>query len=545
MVEHVLDESGAYRSREEARPPEPGRRPNPLPPSDAVGAPEAPETPAPEAPGLEAPTTLEGAAGVAFSPTPDVQPQTQTQTRTIPLAQRRDLEGLTPEELTQLGRAFARMQAAPGPRGYDALAGIHGLPHMRGQHHTPSFLAWHRAFLLHFELGLRAIDPDVALPWWDFTSAASRSAGIPPAFTAEPLRSAALPQGLDPTGSAEPIPAQTWREPSDPGLLPTAAEVDAVMAIADFTVFQALLEEIHDRVHAWIGGSMGSVLLGSYDPLFYPMHAYVDRLFWQWQSNPEHQIPAREEPLGPFDLTLADVVDIAALGYTYGATTSPGDSPELAVLAGYRADTAQGEDLLDVGHDVAALCCLLTAKSIEPPISVGLFGEWGSGKSFFMEQMRSWIREASARSAAAENDRRPTLLCSSVKQVTFNAWHYTDANLWASLVVRLFEGLGEPDVADLAGEQAAQAAADAKATRDKLFKKLPLYREQLEVAQHQHDAAVGDHQRASDELNGITKQLQDAELNLQAPETPDEAAIEAAGDEVVRQGVVAIRAALP
>ncbi|WP_229832566.1 tyrosinase family protein, partial [Streptomyces purpureus] len=37
-------------------------------------------------------------------------------------------------------------------------------------HRSPSFLPWHRRFLIQFEQALQAVDPAVALPYWDWTA---------------------------------------------------------------------------------------------------------------------------------------------------------------------------------------------------------------------------------------------------------------------------------------------------------------------------------------------------------------------------------------
>ena len=39
----------------------------------------------------------------------------------------------------------------------------------------------------------------------------------------------------------------------------------------------------------------------------------------------------------------------------------------------------------------ASLAMVLAHRDVDPPISVGLFGDWGSGKSFFMAEMRALI----------------------------------------------------------------------------------------------------------------------------------------------------------
>src|SRR5882762_4793910 len=105
---------------------------------------------------------------------------------------------------------------------------------------------------------------------------------------------------------------------------------------------------------------------------------------------------------------------------------------------------------------------LVAHRDVAPPISVGLFGDWGSGKSFFMKQMRSWIKELSDRSKK-EGGR----FCENVVQLEFNAWHYMDSSLWASLAREIFEGLANavadrelPEVERRRTERATQSTKD-------------------------------------------------------------------------------------
>jgi len=124
-------------------------------------------------------------------------------------------------------------------------------------------------------------------------------------------------------------------------------------------------------------------------------------------------------------------------------------------FASLDADVAEGgTDLLDMTRDVDALCYVLTAKDLVPPLSVGLFGDWGTGKTFFMDLMRTKISRLSADSAKAGLGN--TQLCSNVRQVVFNAWHYIDANLWASLVTHILNELARPEDATNVTELAKQ-----------------------------------------------------------------------------------------
>ncbi|HTA96434.1 MAG TPA: P-loop NTPase fold protein [Solirubrobacteraceae bacterium] len=112
-----------------------------------------------------------------------------------------------------------------------------------------------------------------------------------------------------------------------------------------------------------------------------------------------------------------------------------GDLPDMA------ADIAEGEDMLDIDADVRAIANIVAAKALSPPLSIGLFGDWGSGKSFFIGLVQTRVRQLAFHSRNSEQSN----YCGHIRNITFNAWHYSDANLWASLVTHIFDELGQPE----------------------------------------------------------------------------------------------------
>jgi tyrosinase len=242
---------------------------------------------------------------------------------------RKSVENLSPGQLTTLRRAFATVQAIGDDRGYGHWAGIHGLPlPMYCQHGSRLFLPWHRAYLYFFELALRDQVPEAVLVWWDWSSTASRTSGIPSAFAqarvegqANPLYRAQVPAVARIDGQ----PRQTSRQPRPPGLLPTPAEVQRLLALPDFLDFQAQLEDVHGSIHVWVGGTMGQVPWAAYDPIFWAHHGMIDRIWRLWQiRHPSPHLPTDllNRALPPFPMTVAETLDIKVLGYRYAAATT-------------------------------------------------------------------------------------------------------------------------------------------------------------------------------------------------------------------------------
>lgn len=194
------------------------------------------------------------------------------------------------------------------------------------------------------------------------------------------------------------------------------------------------------------------------------------------------ELPAAESLSPPHSPPLP--ASTAGIGSLYGSVpgsfydlsppaASPplrGRSPRLGAadpagrVAGFRADAVKGNDQLDVRGEALTLAMVLAHKDVEPPISVGLFGDWGSGKSFFMAEMRRLIDRLATQSRAAGGR-----FCEHVVQLEFNAWHYMDSDLWASLAREIFEGLASA-VADRENPQLdlerERLRAATRSTRD-------------------------------------------------------------------------------
>ena len=258
-----------------------------------------------------------------------------------PLKWRRSARRLTEGQATLLRDAFRDVQAIGDDRGYSYFAGIHGLPRPIGcdnAHGQPYFLPWHRAYLYFFERALRDRVPDATLPWWDW-----RRPDIPALFADEfgadgqpnPLFSAsvdpqALAQGQQAGPPLDSVLATTERDPGAPGTprLPSAVEVADVLGRGDFIDFSFALEDLHNRVHVWVGGRFGHmqyIEFAAFDPIFWAHHSMVDRIWRIWQLRHPGSLPPRallDDALPPFRMTVEQTLDVEALGYDYAASTA-------------------------------------------------------------------------------------------------------------------------------------------------------------------------------------------------------------------------------
>lgn len=96
---------------------------------------------------------------------------------------------------------------------------------------------------------------------------------------------------------------------------------------------------------------------------------------------------------------------------------------------------AEPPDLVGITAEVDAFAYLIASKTLTPPLAIGLFGDWGSGKSYFLRSMQRRIDQL----VSTEADQPP--FYRKIAQVEFNAWQYVEGNLWASLLEHLFRNL--------------------------------------------------------------------------------------------------------
>lgn len=120
-------------------------------------------------------------------------------------------------------------------------------------------------------------------------------------------------------------------------------------------------------------------------------------------------------------------------------------NPEPVRIPTYMTDHGQemdlSHDLVDIRAEVDAFAYLLASRGLKPPLAVGLFGDWGSGKSFFMDSVRNRIEQLVTHNDIKNINQTEVPFWKRIIQIEFNAWHYVDGELWASLVDHIFNQL--------------------------------------------------------------------------------------------------------
>ncbi len=176
------------------------------------------------------------------------------------------------------------------------------------------------------------------------------------------------------------------------------------------------------------------------------------------------------------------------------------------VMVALAADADDGDDCLNVAPEVEAFSSVLALSDLQPPLCLGIFGDWGSGKTFFMKKLQARVAWLCAKSEGAETKGAKTAFCCRVAQITFNAWHYVDANLWASIACRIFEGLDQ---------FISEHSLDPEARKAQLFKQLVTAREKLEEAKSATEAAKQQVNLAETQLEDLERHRREKTLQLE------------------------------
>jgi hypothetical protein len=196
-----------------------------------------------------------------------------------------------------------------------------------------------------------------------------------------------------------------------------------------------------------------------------------------------------------------------------------GSTAELLRRAGFDADNATGTDLLQIEQDVVALATLIAARESSPPLSIGLFGNWGSGKTFFMGQLKRTIAQLAAEANDSKKMQRDLPFYKRIVQIEFNAWHYVEGNLWASLVEHILDNLHitekqTPTATESLQKHWIEKLGFAEKTNSEADSKAKEASDNVSQAEREMDAAARKLSRKTSELQELSKKSVARDFNL-------------------------------
>ncbi len=94
--------------------------------------------------------------------------------------------------------------------------------------------------------------------------------------------------------------------------------------------------------------------------------------------------------------------------------------------------TDPSSDLLDINDDALALANYIRAQQNELPFTVGIFGEWGEGKTTMVRFLEHHLTNLKKDESRAKKDNK------EIKFVTFSAWPFTTSEkLWRGLILKI------------------------------------------------------------------------------------------------------------
>jgi tyrosinase len=241
---------------------------------------------------------------------------------------------------------------------YYTSDGEHGL---RTAHMAPSFLPWHRRFLLDLERALRRVDSSVTVPYWDWTRDRSMTSapwtedllggnghGPDHQVITGPFAYAQGNWTIKESVTDGKFLTRDLGRSRAPIALPTGTELEWALADPvydtspwDSTCTKGFRNKLegwgtgrdsaawrnHNRVHRWVGGAMlGGASVN--DPVFWVHHAFIDLQWTLWQrrhndarylpdsppgpgSEQHGRIVARHEKMPPWDVTPDEMEDVS------------------------------------------------------------------------------------------------------------------------------------------------------------------------------------------------------------------------------------------
>ena len=309
---------------------------------------------------------------------------------------RRNIATVSVEERTRFRDAIVNMDDALDPAVlfpdgvtfWDKQEESHVAAHVAGGdvHGGPAFLAWHRELCNRFEQLLRAVDPQLSLHYWDWTTDPRATPGpggpvnlMTPDFMGNANGDAGPPfENFESTeGGVHPV---IWRDMAA-GLPPVPPDSDIVHsadgdpAAQQYAIFNNALEGAHNDIHSvYIGGTISDPHFSFHDPFVFLLHSNVDRLWAMWQRQPGQEW--RLDPSQMYGDQSGDGAVNSAMEPWNGAIEPWTTSPELVIAKDVVADppsydTAPHSSYMIVDRDTFSLDEVDTLLAANPTATFG------------------------------------------------------------------------------------------------------------------------------------------------------------------------------
>ena len=203
---------------------------------------------------------------------------------------RKSVSQMTDAEMREFAKTLKKVST--NKRFHDTWRRLKDLHHsVFHQVHKPGqFLAFVRFYTLADENLLCNANPNVVIPYWDFTCWSSNPLEAPV------WSDAFLGGDGDPNNNmcvtSGPFSSNRWRLPDGQCLkrhiqcpFPPPKAVEWVMQCRDFYCFESRMKiTIHDQILGSIGGTMATSNLSTFAPETEVVHAFIDKLWDDWQK---------------------------------------------------------------------------------------------------------------------------------------------------------------------------------------------------------------------------------------------------------------------
>jgi tyrosinase len=256
-------------------------------------------------------------------------------TAAVVTTHRKDQASLSPAEQTAFQNAVVQLveEGKYLELIQDHMDMSHNMHGTMGEVGLYRFLAWHRRYLVEIERELQRVDallrpgaPEkLGIPYWRWQDAF-------PAWLADFLPAQDPETGQTPPARKNsPPPAKANADDIDIIVNQFSIQSTGLSGENDYTKFTYGVEgwglradgtglPAHNHGHSWIGGIMNNTSTSPTDPIFWLHHAEVDRLWQIWrQTNPTPAplLAGADRIMDPWAESYDDLLDTAALGYTY------------------------------------------------------------------------------------------------------------------------------------------------------------------------------------------------------------------------------------